>query len=79
MRRFSRALTTELTTLLGYVALILILAEGGLTTRWSDMRRGLGPAVVLATVGVGVSVVVTAAFAVWLSAFLIACASSRIT
>jgi potassium/hydrogen antiporter len=56
----------ELAQNLGVAALVIILAEGGLTTRWSEMRPSLGPAVTLATVGVGVSVVVTAAISVWL-------------
>ncbi|MCZ0727541.1 potassium/proton antiporter [Mycolicibacterium iranicum] len=46
---------------LGTVALAFILVEGGLTTRFSDIRRVLAPAGVLATVGVGVSTLVTAA------------------
>lgn len=50
------ALTAEL----GLVALALILAEGGLTTRWAVMRPVLPFAVVLATVGVAVSVTVVA-------------------
>jgi cell volume regulation protein A len=50
------ALTAEL----GFVALAVILAEGGLTTRWSVVRPALPFAVVLATVGVGVSVAVVA-------------------
>ncbi len=56
----------DLAANLSIAALVVILAEGGLTTRWDDMRRALGPAVTLATVGVAVSVVVTAALAVWL-------------
>src|SRR5688500_15407767 len=46
---------------LGTAALAVILVEGGLTTRWSDVRAVLAPAGVLATVGVGISVAVTAA------------------
>jgi cell volume regulation protein A len=46
---------------LGTVALAIILIEGGLTTRFADVRRVLAPAGVLATLGVGVSMVVTAA------------------
>src|SRR5829696_310879 len=46
---------------LGTVALAIILIEGGLTTRFSDIRRVLAPAGMLATVGVGVSMVITAA------------------
>ncbi|WP_295694659.1 cation:proton antiporter, partial [Lapillicoccus sp.] len=50
--------SAALTQVLGYAALILILAEGGLTTRWSGIRRSVAPAAVLSTVGVVVSVVV---------------------
>ena len=46
---------------LGTVALAIILVEGGLTTRFSDVKKVLAPAGVLATVGVGVSMAVTAA------------------
>ncbi|MCK1818989.1 potassium/proton antiporter [Streptomyces sp. XM83C] len=56
----------QLAQALGTAALAVILVEGGLTTRWSDVRRLLAPAGVLATVGVAVSVVVTAAGAHWL-------------
>ena len=56
----------ELTLTLGFAALVVILAEGGLTTRWSDVRRAAGPGVALATLGVVVSVVSTAAVVVWL-------------
>lgn len=52
-----------LTQNIGLVALALILAEGGLTTRWSDVRPALGFAVVLSTIGVAVSVAVVAAAA----------------
>jgi cell volume regulation protein A len=54
----------ELTQTLGVAALVVILAEGGLTTRWADVRRAMGPGIALSTVGVVVSVVVTAAIAV---------------
>ena len=53
------ALTAEL----GLVALALILAEGGLTTRWSVVRPALPFAVVLATLGVAISVSVVALLA----------------
>jgi cell volume regulation protein A len=52
-----------LTRILGYVALIVILAEGGLTTSWGNIRQAVPAAAVLATVGVGVSVVVAGAAA----------------
>ncbi|HEX2416853.1 MAG TPA: potassium/proton antiporter [Micromonosporaceae bacterium] len=45
---------------LGTAALAVILVEGGLTTRWGDIRKRLAPAAVLSTVGVAISVVVTA-------------------
>jgi cell volume regulation protein A len=51
---------------LGTAALAVILVEGGLTTRWADIRGVVVPAAVLATVGVGVSMVVVAAGAHWL-------------
>ncbi|MCW2683853.1 MAG: NhaP-type Na+(K+)/H+ antiporter [Blastococcus sp.] len=59
----------SLTQTLGVAALVVILAEGGLTTRWGDVRRAIGPGLSLATVGVMVSVGVTAAVTVWLLDF----------
>lgn len=50
----------ELGVILGYVALILILAQGGLTTRMSELRPVLWPALALASVGVLVSIAVVA-------------------
>jgi len=49
-----------LTQVLGYAALILILAEGGLTTPWNGIRKAVFPAIVLSTVGVFVSIGVVA-------------------
>jgi cell volume regulation protein A len=49
----------ELARNLGLVALALILAEGGLTTRWLDIRPAMPAAIALATVGVAVSIGVT--------------------
>ncbi len=49
-----------LTQNLGLVALAVILAEGGLTTRWATIRPVLGFSVALSTVGVAVSVAVVA-------------------
>jgi cell volume regulation protein A len=43
------------------VALAIILIEGGLTTRFGDVRKVLAPAAALATVGIAVSMAVTAA------------------
>jgi cell volume regulation protein A len=48
----------ELTRILGFCALVVIIAEGGLTTRWSSVRPVLGSAATLATFGVFVSVAV---------------------
>ncbi|MBO4269482.1 potassium/proton antiporter [Microbispora triticiradicis] len=62
---------------LGLIALAVILAEGGLTTNWSHVRDAVPSALVLATVGVAVSVAVLAATAAplvgldWRSAFLL--------
>jgi len=66
-----------LTQTLGLCALVIILAEGGLTTRWSSVRPALPLAAVLATLGVAVSVTVVAVvvrFALdteWRTAFLL--------
>ncbi|HVE25573.1 MAG TPA: cation:proton antiporter, partial [Sporichthya sp.] len=57
---------TELTRTLGYAALVIILAEGGLTTHWRTIRPSIPAAAMLATVGVGVSVVITGAAAHYL-------------
>ena len=54
---------------LGTAALAVILIEGGLTTRWADVRSVLAPAGALATLGVGISTLVTAAGAHWVLGF----------
>ncbi len=46
----------ELTEAVGLGALVLILAEGGLTTRWASVRPALGVGVALSTVAVVVSI-----------------------
>lgn len=56
-----------LATVLASAALIFILAQGGLTTRWSQLRPVLGPSVALATVGIAVSVTVVALPLIWLT------------
>jgi NhaP-type Na+/H+ and K+/H+ antiporters with a unique C-terminal domain len=62
---------------IGLIALAVILAEGGLTTNWRQVRPAVPVATVLATAGVGVSVVVLAACVVvplgvdWRSALLL--------
>lgn len=47
---------------LGFAALVVILAEGGLTTRWVEVRPSMGLGVALATIGVAVTVGVMAVF-----------------
>lgn len=59
----------ELTQVLGLTALAVILAEGGLTTRWSAARPILVQGIVLSTLGVGLSVTITAGIAVWVFGF----------
>ncbi len=49
---------TDLTQVLGLTALVVILAEGGLSTRWSVVRPGLNLALALSTVAVAVSIAV---------------------
>lgn len=61
--RFDNA---EMTQVIGYAALVVILAEGGLGTKWKEVRPALPSASVLATVGVAVSVGATAAGAHYL-------------
>jgi cell volume regulation protein A len=69
--------SAELTQVLGYSALVLILAEGGLSTRWEAIRGSVAPAAVLSTVGVieSVGVVGVAARLIlqvgWETAFLL--------
>jgi cell volume regulation protein A len=53
----------RLTADLGLFALAIILTEGGLTTRWRQVRPVVPFAVVLSTLGVGVSVAVIASAA----------------
>ncbi|WAM00221.1 potassium/proton antiporter [Streptomyces sp. Je 1-369] len=67
----------ELTQVIGYAALVVILAEGGLGTKWKEIKPALPAAAVLSTVGVAVSVGITAAGAhylvglEWRQAFII--------
>ncbi|MCC9710230.1 potassium/proton antiporter [Streptomyces sp. MNU76] len=55
-----------LTRVIGYAALVVILAEGGLGTKWKEIGPALPAASSLALVGVAVSVGVTAAGAHYL-------------
>ncbi|WP_432138471.1 MULTISPECIES: potassium/proton antiporter [unclassified Streptomyces] len=50
----------ELTQVIGYAALVVILAEGGLGTKWKEIRPVLPAASTLALAGVAVSVGITA-------------------
>ncbi len=59
----------SLTRTLGLSALVLILAEGGLSTRWPTVRPAMPLGVVLATVGFGISVAVTAGAAILILGF----------
>jgi potassium/hydrogen antiporter len=54
--QFSNA---QLTESLGLAALVLILIEGGLTTRWEDVRPSLNIGISLSTLAVAVSIGVT--------------------
>jgi potassium/hydrogen antiporter len=52
----------DLARALGFGALVVILAEGGLTTKWTDIRPSIGVAAVLATGGIAISVALMTAF-----------------
>jgi len=54
---------------LGFAALMLILAEGGVTTRWRDVRPAMALGTLLATLGVTVSVAAVALPAHYLLGF----------
>ncbi len=54
----------ELAHALGFAALVLILAEGGLSTKWRDIKPALGLAGLLATLGITISVGLMALFGV---------------
>ncbi|GLZ42147.1 potassium/proton antiporter [Actinokineospora sp. NBRC 105648] len=64
--QFSNA---ELTQALGLAALVLILTEGGLTTRWHEVKAALLPGIVLSTVAVVVTIGVTGAGLHWILGF----------
>lgn len=55
----------NLTQVLGYAALVLILIEGGLTTEWGSIRASVAPAMLLSTLGVLVSVGVVGSLTHW--------------
>jgi potassium/hydrogen antiporter len=50
----------ELTQVLGYAALVVILTEGGLSTKWRQIKPALPVSAALSTVGVAASVGITA-------------------
>jgi cell volume regulation protein A len=56
----------RLTQVLGYAALVVILAEGGLGTKWREIKPAVPAAAVLSTVGIAVSVGITGAAAHYL-------------
>ncbi|MEU6918067.1 potassium/proton antiporter [Streptomyces olindensis] len=56
----------ELTQVIGYAALVVILAEGGLGTKWKEIKPALPSATALALAGVAVSVGITASAAHYL-------------
>ncbi|HEX7993402.1 MAG TPA: potassium/proton antiporter [Streptosporangiaceae bacterium] len=64
--RFDNA---QLAQALGTSALVLILAEGGLTTKWSHARAAGPAALLLATIGVAISIAVVAVVSHWLLSF----------
>ncbi|KPI00946.1 sodium/hydrogen exchanger [Actinobacteria bacterium OK074] len=67
----------EMTQVIGYAALVVILAEGGLGTKWKEIKPVLPAASAMALAGVAISVGVTAAGAhylvglEWRQAFII--------
>lgn len=72
----------EVAQALGVAALVLILAEGGLTTDWRQVRPSVGLGLTLGTVGVAVSIAVVAVGAhlllglTWELAFLLGAVTS---
>ncbi|TQM71293.1 cell volume regulation protein A [Actinomadura hallensis] len=67
----------ELAHMLGFAALVLILAEGGVTTSWRRVRDTVPAAIVVSTVGTLISIVIVALAAMllidmdWRPAFLL--------
>ena len=53
----------DLAHALGFAALVVILAEGGITTRWVDIKASFATAALLATGGTLVSIALMASFA----------------
>ncbi|WP_168122352.1 potassium/proton antiporter [Paenibacillus sp. HB172176] len=63
LSRFIYFDSAYLTQLFGVLALIVILFEGGLQTKWSNVRKVIAPSATLATVGVFLTTVIIGAFA----------------
>lgn len=61
--RFDNA---ELAQTLGLAALVIILAEGGITTNWRHVRSGVPTALLLATLGSLISIAIVAVAVHWL-------------
>jgi len=59
----------QLTYLIGSVALGIILFDGGMRTHARTVRVGIGPGLMLATVGVAITAAIVAFFAVWIFGF----------
>ncbi len=59
----------QLTYLIGSIALGIILFDGGMRTHAQTVRVGIGPGIVLATLGVAVTTGIVAVLAVWLLGF----------
>jgi potassium/hydrogen antiporter len=59
----------ELTQLIGIMALIIILFDGGTQTKWTSIRPVIGPASVLATLGVLLTTIITGFAAMYILDF----------
>ena len=59
----------QLTYLIGSIALGIILFDGGMRTHAQTVRVGIGPGIMLATLGVAVTAGTVAVFAVWIFSF----------
>ena len=59
---------------LGFAALVLILIEGGLSTKWDEIRPAILPALLLASVGIIVTIVLQSLFGFFVLGFPLAVA-----
>lgn len=69
LNRFFYFDNVKLTTLVGTIALVIILFDGGINTKWKDMKKVIVPAGSLATVGVLLTTVIMGAFAKYILGF----------